>query len=690
MRVLIVDDDEFSLEILHGVLVSMGYDVESAENGQEALKKLRDEDIHLVITDWEMPLMNGLEFCRAVREQDFAGYIYIIMLTGRDGRQQKIEGLHAGADAFLVKPLNPDELLVSIKTAERILGLETRDLAMFALAKLSESRDPETGAHIERVQSYAKLLAQYLSTTENFHDQIDAEFIRLIHQTSPLHDIGKVAIPDSILLKPGPLTEGEMAIMRTHATLGAQTLEASLQRFPNVRFLQMARDIAMSHHERWAGNGYPNGLRGSEIPLAARIVALADVYDAITSRRVYREAMPHSKAKSLIVQERGLHFDPDVVEAFLQVERQFVIIRERLNDDELVKNRDDFEIEQTSGEPPREQPAERIFVVDDDDLTRDLIINFLNSLGLESSGFGDPRQALEAVDEFHPRIIISDWEMPHLDGLELCRRIRARNGNSHIHFIMLTVRTSKEELDRAFDAGVDDFLAKPFSEVELTARLRSGMRAVALYNELSNQHQSSQHLNEQLLNLNHRLESLATTDDLTGLHNRRQAMRRLEEHWSMSDRYRRPLAAISLDIDHFKHINDRHGHAAGDMVLREVAEILKRCVRSTDIVCRVGGEEFLIILPFQTVPEAELSAQRCRQAVMAKEFNYNGQALRTTLSAGIASRRGEMLCCADLLAEADEALYAAKRAGRNNVQISKGAQSLVPGAEVHAAEVPAA
>ena len=140
-----------------------------------------------------------------------------------------------------------------------------------------------------------------MSTTERYHDLIDTEFVRLIHQTAPLHDIGKVGIPDSVLLKPGKLTPSEIEVMRTHAGLGAQTLAASLQRFPHAQFLQMARDIALSHHERWDGKGYPQQLAGTAIPLSARIVALADVYDALTSRRVYRDAMSHTQAKALIV-----------------------------------------------------------------------------------------------------------------------------------------------------------------------------------------------------------------------------------------------------------------------------------------------------------------------------------------------------------------------------------------------------
>jgi putative two-component system response regulator len=687
MRILIVDDDDLSLQILDGVLDEMGYEVDRARDGQEALEKLRGGEIHIVITDWEMPTMNGVELCHAIRDNDFAGYIYIIMLTSRDGGQRKIEGLHAGADAFLVKPLNSEELIVSLKTAERILSLETRDLTMFALAKLSESRDPETGAHIERVQSYARLIAQHLSTGDKHRGMVDPEFIRLIHQTSPLHDIGKVAIPDSILLKPGKLSLDEMAIMRTHAQIGAQTLDASHKRFPNVRFLQMARDIALSHHERWDGRGYPEGLRGDQIPLAARIVTIADVYDALTSRRVYRDALSHAQAKELILQQRGLHFDPDVVEAFVKMEKQFITIRERFTDDERERSRESKKLAEASsaGAPAELKAPHRVVVVDDDFVTRSMITDFLNDHGFDVASFDDPALALESIKEHRPQLIISDWEMPRMDGLELCRRVREETKGNHVHFIMLTVHASKEEVARAFDAGVDDFLAKPFEEVELMARLRSGLRASAIYEQSFRESMGSRQLTEQLMSLNHRLENLAITDDLTGLYNRREAMRRLEEQWTLSDRYQRPLSVMILDIDHFKRVNDTHGHSAGDLVLREVAETLTSCVRTSDAVCRIGGEEFMIILPFQTTVEAELCANRCRAAIAAREFNYLGQALKTTLSAGIACRRGEMLCCADLLAEADSALYVAKRTGRNTVQSGRNLPETLPPADTFAA-----
>jgi putative two-component system response regulator len=673
MRALIVDDDELSLEILQDILQEMGYEVERAANGKQAIDKLRSGSIHLVITDWEMPEMNGLELCRAIRNEDFDGYVFVIMLTSREGGQQRIEGIHAGADAFLLKPLNSEELLVSLKTAERILGLETRDLAMFALAKLSESRDPETGAHIERVQSFARLLAQYLSTTERYSDVIDTSFVRLIFQTAPLHDIGKVAIPDSVLLKPGKLTVDEMAIMKTHAGIGAQTLDASLQRFPNVQFLQMARDIAMSHHERWDGTGYPDQLSGREIPLAARILALADVYDALTSRRVYREALSHSQAKLLIVNERGTQFDPDVVDAFLRTEEHFIAIKERFSDDE--RHAAQIAAPASPSAAEKKSPAliakayqTKVLVADDDAVVRELISNFLLSRGIDCVLAFNGQQALTLFDEHQPKLIISDWSMPEMDGLELCRRIRSRTGGNHVHFIMLTMHCNEEELAKAFDAGVDDFLGKPFNETAMLTRLRAGLRAVALYSEISNRHQGSRQLNEQLNDLNQRLERLAITDDLTGLYNRRQAMHRLEEHWALCDRYQRPVAIVSIDIDHFKSINDAHGHSAGDLVLQGVAEVMRQCVRTTDTVCRIGGEEFLIILPCQTLQEAEVCANRCRIKVAERIFEYNGISIKTTISAGIACRRADMAQAADLLKEADTALYAAKHAGRNTIR----------------------
>jgi putative two-component system response regulator len=296
----------------------------TARDGQQALSIIQGGTCRLVISDWEMPKMDGLELCRALRRADLHGYVYVILLTARKLHEEKLEGLRAGADDFIPKPFDPSELLVRVQIAERILSLETRDVAIFAMARLAESRDPETGAHLERVRSYSKALAQYLSGLDKYRAEINMDYLRLIYLTSPLHDIGKVGIPDCVLLKPGRLNDQEFDIMKTHTTLGAETLDAALRQFPGVKFLQMGRDIALSHHERVDGTGYPQRLKGNSIPLCARIVAVADVYDALTSKRVYKEAFTHQITRSMIIDQAGTQFDPDVVDGFVHCESQFL------------------------------------------------------------------------------------------------------------------------------------------------------------------------------------------------------------------------------------------------------------------------------------------------------------------------------------------------------------------------------
>ncbi|MEM9366732.1 MAG: HD domain-containing phosphohydrolase [Planctomycetota bacterium] len=327
MKILIVDDDEIALAILQSSLEAKGHEVETASDGSLALDRLQDGDIRMVITDWEMPTMDGLELCQAIRRQTASDYIYVVLLTSRGDSEEVVQGMSAGADDFIVKPFHQAELAARVAAGERVLALEQREMVIFALAKLAESRDPETGMHLERVQRYCRLLAQSLVEQGSYKSLIDADFIRLVYQTSPLHDIGKVGIPDSVLQKPGRLTETEFEIMKQHTVMGAKTLDEALVNYPQARFLQVARDIAQSHHERWDGTGYPNGISGSQIPLAARIVAVADVYDALTSQRVYKEAFSHGRARDIIVNDSGTHFDPQLVDAFLRVEKDFIRIR---------------------------------------------------------------------------------------------------------------------------------------------------------------------------------------------------------------------------------------------------------------------------------------------------------------------------------------------------------------------------
>lgn len=331
LRVLVADDEPTIRISLVATVESFGYNCDAVSSGEDALKAINENRYDIVISDWEMPGMSGPELCQQVRSANCSGYIYFMLLTTNNTPEHTVRGLEAGADDFLTKPFNPAELRVRMKIAERILALDTMDLTIFSLAKLAESRDTDTGAHLERVREYSRVLARSMKQSGHW-DEIDEEFVRLMYATSPLHDIGKVAIPDSVLLKPGHLSDAEFEIMKTHAVAGAETLRAVMDRNPSHRFLRIAHDIARSHHERFDGTGYPDGLAGDEIPLPARIMAVADVYDALTSKRVYKDAMPHQVACSIIRNGSGTHFDPRIVLVFEQSCEEFDRIHLRIND----------------------------------------------------------------------------------------------------------------------------------------------------------------------------------------------------------------------------------------------------------------------------------------------------------------------------------------------------------------------
>jgi len=332
MKILVVDDDDIALAVAKKILEQENYEVELAEDGETALEILRTKNIQIVISDWNMPRMTGIDLCRTLRSSPLIGYIYIILVTSRSSKEDIVQGLTAGADDFISKPFEPADLLIRVRNAVRVLALETTSIMLFSLAKLTESKDTETGNHLDRIRAYVKVLAENIESDPLIRPQLPPHFSDLLYRTSPLHDIGKVGIPDYVLLKPGSLNEEEWAVMKRHAEIGAETLDACLKLDPSAEYLRLARDIAWGHHERWDGTGYPRGLKGEEIPICARIVALADVYDALTVKRVYKVAHSHDVARGIILEGEGRHFDPRVVQAFLEIEDQFQKIRETFPD----------------------------------------------------------------------------------------------------------------------------------------------------------------------------------------------------------------------------------------------------------------------------------------------------------------------------------------------------------------------
>jgi len=330
LSILVADDDEHQRVLLQMLLEKEGYNLFLAEDGEEALKIYEaNPSIRLVITDLEMPKMDGFGLVASIRQQQLR-YTYIIVLTSIDDKESLISALSKGADDFLIKPAMEEELQLRIENGMRLLRQQSQDELILALAKLSEYRSDETGFHLERVQHYTHILAMDLS--DHCPElKITHAIAEEIAKVSPLHDIGKVAIPDSILHKPGKLTKDEFNTMKKHAMIGGSILEEIFIKTKSP-YLKIAFELTAYHHEKYNGTGYPSQIAGEDIPVAARIMALADVYDALTSERCYKKSFSHEAARNIIVQERGEHFDPKVVESFIRQEINWDSIRNKYQD----------------------------------------------------------------------------------------------------------------------------------------------------------------------------------------------------------------------------------------------------------------------------------------------------------------------------------------------------------------------
>jgi putative two-component system response regulator len=333
MKILIAEDELVSRAKLEMLVATLGHESLSAENGRAALELWESHRPSMVITDWFMPEMDGIDLIKQIRLRQGGSYVYIIMITSLGDITNLVTGMEAGADDFMTKPFNIEELVVRLKAGERILNFETRDIVIFSMANLAEARDPETGHHLERIRDYSKIIAEGLMQSDNPPAEITPLFVNNIVMTSPLHDIGKIGIPDFVLLKPGRLDDREFDIMKLHTTIGYKALNNALTKYPNAEYLRMSAQIALSHHEKYDGNGYPEGKRGTDIPLCARIVALADVYDALVSRRIYKSAYPHELSKSIILGEKSKHFDPDIIDVFCECEDAFCEIQKKYGAD---------------------------------------------------------------------------------------------------------------------------------------------------------------------------------------------------------------------------------------------------------------------------------------------------------------------------------------------------------------------
>jgi len=345
-KILVVDDEKFYIDVL-AELLSGDYKVVVAKEGEQALLRAQAPPLpDLVLLDILMPGMDGYEICNRLKQHPVTKDIPVIFLTAKSEVADELKGFELGAVDYIAKPMSPpivkarvatqlalsrakqlladQNQLLEEKVRERTKELnQSKDVAIYCMVALAETRDLETGKHILRTQNYVRTLAECLKDHPRFGPYLDDDVIELLYKTSPLHDIGKVGVPDRILLKPGKLEPDEWTEMKRHAEYGYQALLRAEEHLGTTDFLRMAREITYTHHEHWDGTGYPQGLMHDAIPISGRLMAIADVYDALISRRVYKEPYPHQEAEMIIQQASGSHFDPDIVSAFVGLQDEF-------------------------------------------------------------------------------------------------------------------------------------------------------------------------------------------------------------------------------------------------------------------------------------------------------------------------------------------------------------------------------
>jgi len=375
--ILVVDDTPDNLTLMSGLLKD-NYLVKVANSGARALKIAQSETPpDLILLDIMMPEMDGYEVCRLLKADNKTRDIPIIFLTAKTEVIDETLGFELGASDYITKPISPPIVLARVETHLSVKRMQDflkdkntylasevnkrtaevmaiQDVTINAMASLAETRDNETGNHIRRTQHYVKILAEKVRFNPRFaHFLNDDKTIELLFKSAPLHDIGKVGIPDRILLKPGRFEPEEFEIMKTHTTLGRDAiLQAEKDLGVEMPFLKYAKEIAYSHQEKWDGSGYPEGLSGDDIPISARLMAVADVYDALISRRVYKAPMPHEKAVAIIKEGRGTHFDPDMADAFLVLQDEFKKIAAAYTDSDADLSKKVEYLEKAMSEKP--------------------------------------------------------------------------------------------------------------------------------------------------------------------------------------------------------------------------------------------------------------------------------------------------------------------------------------------------
>jgi len=641
-----------------------------------AIEKIRPS---LILLDFHLKDDSALEICRAIRRDFSDRQIQLLVLGEGLSESQRLEMFAVGADNVIDKSIGRLELVAKIDvllrlhnallratTAERKLEgysreLErivenrsmaiqaTQDIAVFALAKLADSRDTETGEHLVRMRAYSQMIAEQLRISGPYQEAIDDSFLQDLFRSSPLHDIGKVGISDAILLKPGKLTAEEFNAMKQHVRIGAETLQEAARSSPSGSFFHMAAEIARFHHERWDGNGYLEGVSGSDIPLAARIVSVADVFDALSSKRVYKDAMGTEEARAMICDGSGTQFDPAVVAAFEQTfERieafsaeQHTAVRFLSSAPAQVTN-----YHWGTHQASTELKGENAVVIDDGSPSIGLISKWLQSVGMNVRTCGEYASAKHLIREECPMIVVSDWGKNQDAAEVFCRWIREERLPRYVFTMAMVDQSVLSEPAKMYRLGIDDVISHSISRVELLSRINSASRVIELENHL---------------------RTVERNDPLTGLATLRYLNDQLKREWVRARNYHLPISCIVIDVDDFSEINRQHGVEAGDKVLQQLAQTIAVQGRQIDYLCRLDSDRLMLVLPECAEVHAYRVAMRIKMLVEKMIVEIAGEQIRCSVSMGVAQRNNDVPNLEALIDNAEIALKVAKASGKRHV-----------------------
>ena len=485
-KILLVDDNTTNLQLLHETLDGLGYKLLIAKNGKTALAIAQKAKPSIILLDIMMPEMDGYEVCRRLKGDKNTAHIPVIFITALADDEDEAKGLDLGAVDYLTKPINPALVRARVRNhlelkryqdhLEKLVEERTRRLALTqavtieSLATLAEYRDPETGGHIKRTQNYVKALAKHLKSHQRFRNELNDDVIELLYMSAPLHDLGKVGVRDNVLLKAGRLSDEEFEEMKKHTIYGEEALRITQQKLGEDSFLECARQIAYSHQEKWDGSGYPQGLMGEQIPLGGRLMALADVYDALISKRVYKPPFPHEKAVEIIVEGKGKHFDPDIVDAFQELEDTFRNIALTFADYEEERQMLGGTKDNASGTC---RQIENILLVEDNEINLEIMYSQLTSLKYKVDTAANGKEALIKFRNNTYDVVLTDIEMPEMNGYDLTAEIRRIEQDAQTPIPILAITASEFDLNEelAKSLGFTGYMLKPLDLELLKSKL---------------------------------------------------------------------------------------------------------------------------------------------------------------------------------------------------------------------------